>query len=59
MDSNEVSHSQSWTYEDHVFDFLLDKWGIEKLFQTSDEVITRELKFYFEGQEKLNTRNKR
>ena len=36
----------------------LDKWGFEKLFQTSDKVIIRELKIYVEYWEILNIKNK-
>ena len=34
------------------------QWGVEKLFQNSDEVIIRELKLYVEDREKLNIKNK-
>ena len=37
---------------------VLDQWGVEKLFQNSDEAITTELKLYIEYWEKLNTKNK-
>ena len=57
-DSKDGSHSNSWNYEDHDFDYKLDQWGVEKLFQNSDEAITTELKFYIEYWEKLNTKNK-
>ena len=33
------SHSHSCNYEDHAFDYQLDQWGVEKLFQNSDEAI--------------------
>ena len=39
-------------------DINLDKWGVDKLFQTSDELIIRYLKFYFEDKEKFNINNK-
>ena len=47
-DSKDGSHSQTWNDEDHDFDYQLDQWGIEKLFQNSDESITRGLKLYIE-----------
>ena len=47
-DIKDVSHSHSWNDEDHTFDYQLDQWGVEKLFQNSDEAITRELKLYIE-----------
>ena len=47
-DSKDSSHSHSWNDEDHAFDYKLDQWGVEKLFQNSDEAITRELKLYIE-----------
>ena len=40
------SHINSWNDEDHAFDYQLDQWGVEKLFQNSDESITTELKVY-------------
>ena len=42
------SHSHSWNDDDHTFDYQLDQWGVEKLFQNSDEAITKELKLYIE-----------
>ena len=56
-ESQDGSHSKSWNDEDHVFGYKLDEWGVEKLFQNSDEVIIRELKFYIEDWEKLNINN--
>ena len=47
----------SWNDEDHVFGYKLYQWGVEKLFQNSDEVIIRELKFYIEDWVKLNINN--
>ena len=47
----------SWTDEDHDFDYKLDQWDDEKLFQNSDEAITRELKLSIEYWEKLNIKN--
>ena len=44
--SKDGSHSHSWNDEDHAFDYQLYQWGVEKLFQNSDEAITRELKLY-------------
>ena len=57
-DSKDVSHSHSWNDEDHDFDYQLDQWGVEKLFQNSDKAITRELKLYIEDCEKLDIKNK-
>ena len=47
-DSKYGSQSHSWNDEDHAFDYQLDQWGIEKLFQNSSEEIIRELKSYIE-----------
>ena len=47
-----------WNDEYHVFDYQLDQWGVENLFQNSDEAITRELKFYIEDWEKLHIKSK-
>ena len=44
----DVSHSHYWNDEDNDFDYQLDQWGVEKLFQNSDESITRGLKLYIE-----------
>ena len=44
--SKDGSHSHSWNDEYHAFEYQLDQWGVEKLFQNSDEAITRELKLY-------------
>ena len=51
-DSKDGSHSQYWNDEDHAFDYQLDQWGVENLFQNTDEAITRELKLYIEEWEK-------
>ena len=48
-DSKDGSHSHSWNDEDHAFDYQLDQWGFENLFQNSDEVIIRNLKVYIEN----------
>ena len=45
-DSKDGSHSQSWNDEYHAFDYQLYQWGVDKLFQNSDEAIIRELKLY-------------
>ena len=50
-DSKYGSHSHSWNDEYHAFDYQLDQWGVEKLFQNSDEAITRELKLCVEDWE--------
>ena len=34
--------------EDHSFHYQLDQWGVENLFQNSDEVIIRKLRLYIE-----------
>ena len=47
-DNKNGSHSHSWNDEDHAFDYQLDQWGVENLFQNSDEAIIRELKLYIE-----------
>ena len=57
-DSKYGSHIHSWNDEDHTFDYQLYQWGVEKLFQDSDEAIIRELKFYIEDWGKLNIKNK-
>ena len=49
--SKDSSHINSWNDEDNNFDCQLDQWGVEKLFQNSDEVIIRELKMYVEDWE--------
>ena len=56
--SNEFSHSHSCNDKDYDFDNQLDKWGVERLFQSSEEVITIKLKVYIEDREKSNTKNK-
>ena len=35
------SRSHSWNDKNHTFDYQLNKWGVEKLFCNSDEVIIR------------------
>ena len=57
-DINDGSYSHSWNVEDHAFEYELYQWGDEKLFQTSDEVIIRELKIYVKYRGKLNINNK-
>ena len=52
-DTKYGSHSHSWNDEDHAFGYQLYQWGVEKLFQNSYEVITRDLKLYIEDWEKL------
>ena len=47
-DSKYGSHSHSWNDEDHSFDYQIYQWGVDKLFQNSDEEITRELELYIE-----------
>ena len=59
IDTNNGSHSHTCNYDDQAFDYQLDQWGVEKLFQNSDEAITRELKLYIEEWEKSNIKNKR
>ena len=39
--SKDGSHSHTWNDEDHGFKYQLDQWGVEKLFQNSDEAIIR------------------
>ena len=56
--SNDSSHGHSWDYEDYAFDYLSDKYGVDKLFQTTEEVITRELKVYIIDWGGLNIKNK-
>ena len=46
--SKDGSHSHSWNYEDHAFDYKLDQCGADRLFQNLDEAIIRELKLYNE-----------
>ena len=57
-DSNNGSHSHTWNDEDHAFDYQLDQWGVEKLFQNADEAITREFKMYIEEWKKNHIKNK-
>ena len=40
-DSKDGSHSHTWNYEDHAFDYQLKQWVFEKFFQNTDEAITR------------------
>ena len=47
-ESNYGSHSHTWNDVDHAFYYQLDQWGVEKLFPTTDEAITREIKMYIE-----------
>ena len=56
--SKDSSHSHSWNDEDHAFDYQFDQWGVDKLFQNSDEAITRELKLYIEEWEKCISRTR-
>ena len=51
-DRKYVSNSHSLNDEYHVFDYQLDQWVVEKLFQNSDEAAMRELKLYIEEWEK-------
>ena len=53
------SQSHSWNYEYHAFDYQLDQWDVDKLFQNSDEVIIRELKVYIEHWGTLHINDKR
>ena len=39
IDSKDGLHSLSWNYKDHAFDYQLYQWGVDKLFQNSDELI--------------------
>ena len=50
--TNNGSHSHTWNYEDHAFDYQLYQWGVDKLFPNEYEAITRELKMYIEEWEK-------
>ena len=45
-DSKDGSYNHYWNDEYHAFDYQLYQWGVEKLFQNSDEAIIIELKFY-------------
>ena len=40
-DSKDGSYIYSWNDEDHAFEYQLDPWGVDKLFQNSDEAIIR------------------
>ena len=51
------SHSQSWNDEGHAFDYQVYQWGVEKLFQNSDQSIIRELKLYNKEWRKSNIKN--
>ena len=57
-DINDGSHSHYCNGEYHGFDYELDQWGDERLFQTSDEVIIRKLKINVKYRGKLNIKNK-
>ena len=57
-DSKDGSHSQSWNYEDHAFEYQFDQCCVDKLFHNSDEAIIRELKIYIEEWGKLCINNK-
>ena len=57
-DNKDGSQSHFQNDEDHAFDYQLDQWGVEKLFQNSDEAITRALKFYIEEWGKKHIKNK-
>ena len=46
------SHIHSWNDEDHAFDYQLDHWGVDRLFQNSYEVIIKRLQLYIEDREK-------
>ena len=46
--SKDGSHSYSCNYEDRGFDFQLDQWVVDKLFQNLDELIIIELKLCIE-----------
>ena len=39
--SKNGSHSHSWNDEYHAYDYQLYQWGVERLFQNSDELIIR------------------
>ena len=56
-DSTYGSKSHSWNDQYRAFDYQLDQWGVEKLFQNSDEAITIELKLYIEEQGKIHIKN--
>ena len=57
-DSKDGSHRHPWNDEDQAFDYQLDQWGVDKLFQNSHEAIIRELKWYIKDGGKLNIKNK-
>ena len=57
-DSKYGSDSNYWNDKYHAFGYQLYQWGVDKLFQNSDEAITRELKLYIEDWVKLNINNK-
>ena len=48
IDTNNGSHSHTWNDDDQAFDYQLDQWGVEKMFHSQYEAITRELKMYIE-----------
>ena len=56
-DSKDGSHSHSLNDEDHAFDYKIDQWGVEKLFQKADEAIPRKSKLYIEEWEKTHIKN--
>ena len=47
----ESSRNHFWNDEDHAFGYQVDQWGVEKLFQNSDELLIRKLKMYVEYRE--------
>ena len=55
---NDGSRSHYWNDEDHAFDHKLYQWSVEKLFQTLDEVIIRELKIYVDEREEFNLKTR-
>ena len=46
IDIKDASHSHSWNDKDHAFRYQLDRWGVERFFNISYEVIIRDLKSY-------------
>ena len=52
------SRSQCLNDQDHVFGYQVYQWGVEKMFQHSDEVIIRELKVHVEDRGEFNIKNK-
>ena len=47
-DSKDGSHSHNWNDEYHALDYQFYQWGVDKLFQNTDEAINREFKMYIE-----------